>query len=117
MTNRALMDKSMSEEDFAGAVVDLALSCGWKVKREPPWRPACRKHDSAVGFPDLVLVRDGRLIFAELKAEKAKKPSEAQLEWIDALEHHDTRGIMQEHHYGVFVWRPSDWDEIEEVLR
>ena len=109
MTNRALMEKTMSELDFARAVVDLALSCGWKVKQEPVWRATSRKHDSAVGFPDLVLARKGQLIFAELKAERGRV-SKAQEEWMAQLRWAGT-GVH------VYVWKPSDWDEIVEVLR
>ena len=108
MTNRAIMDKSMSEEDFARAVVDLALSCGWKVNREPPWRMASRlrgkAQDSRNGFPDLVLARGGQVIFAELKAQKGRV-SAAQWAWLNELVGHD------------YVWRPSDWEVIVEVLR
>ena len=111
MTNRALMDKSMSEEDFARAVVDLALSCGWKVKREPPWRAACRKHDSAVGFPDLVCLKGSRLVVAELKAEGGTM-SPAQREWANRFE----TAAMYNDFVEYYIWRPSDWNDIEEVL-
>ena len=108
-TAREVLDKSMSELDFARAVVDLALSCGWKVRQEPVWRAATRKDDSAKGFPDLVLARDGWLYFAELKSAKGKLRTE-QESWRDALA--EVGG-------GVFwvVWRPSDWPEIERLLR
>jgi len=114
-TAREVLDKSMSELDFARAVVDLALSCGWKVRQEPVWRAATRKDDSAKGFPDLVLVREGRLIFAELKREKGK-PSAPQEEWLTALRAHSWNcGALGRFH--VAVWRPSDWLVIERLLR
>jgi len=111
MTNRAIMDKSMSEEDFARAVVDLALSCGWKVKREPPWRAACRKDDSAKGFPDLVLVDSARVLFVELKREGGRLGAR-QEEWRVVLEHAAQWNKYIEYH----IWRPSDWEAIRERL-
>jgi hypothetical protein len=61
---------------------------------------------SEAGFPDLVLVRDGRLLFRELKTATGTL-SEAQRRWIAALE---LAGA------DVRVWRPGDWDEIEATL-
>ena len=65
------------------------------------------------GFPDLVLCRPGGqgrvggVIFAELKRETGQvKPQ--QEEWLQAL-----RDAGQT----VYVWRPSDIEEIARVLR
>ena len=63
---------------------------------------------TSIGFPDLVLVRDGRQIFAELKVGK-NKPTEDQLRWLTEL-----RRCLPD---DVYLWRPSDWREIEEILR
>ena len=63
---------------------------------------------SAPGFPDLTMVRDGKLIFAELKVGKNNHPTEDQRRWLSGL----SRCLPQ-----VYVWRPSDWPEIKEVLR
>lgn len=57
------------------------------------------------GWPDLALCRE-RLIFAELKTERGKL-TEQQTYWIERL-----RAAGQT----VFVWRPSDWPEIEKEL-
>lgn len=59
------------------------------------------------GFPDLVLVRRPRVIFAELKAERGRL-LDAQRDWLAAL-----RDCSVE----SYLWRPSDWPEIERVLR
>jgi hypothetical protein len=60
------------------------------------------------GFPDLVLVRPPRLILAELKAnpetQKAGRPSDEQSEWLRQL------GLVPG--VEVYVWRPTDWQEI-----
>lgn len=59
------------------------------------------------GFPDLVMVRD-KVIFAELKSEKGKV-SDTQYDWIKSL--------AKAKQKDVYVWRPSDWDSIVEVLK
>lgn len=58
------------------------------------------------GFPDLTAVRAGRLIFAELKTETGRV-SPAQLDWHEQLR---AAGVE------VFIWRPSDMEEILKVL-
>lgn len=88
-----------SEAAFQQKVEQLAGHCGWRIYHT---------HDSrrsAAGFPDLVMVRDVRLIFAELKsdigarrarvADVDQRPgwlqlpelTNAQADWLQALEH------------------------------
>lgn len=104
------MKDQVSEAQWEKTLVALAHLNGWRVSGfrtaqvGKSWQTPVR-HD-AKGWPDLVLVRD-RVIFVELKTNKGRI-SDAQDEWIMALE---TAG--QE----VYVWRPSDWDEVVEVLR
>ena len=104
MTRKA----TVTEDSFKQAVIEYAQLRGWLVHHA---RPAMNRkgawatwQDGDNGFPDLVLARDGVVIFAELKREKAK-PTEAQMEWIEAL------GPL------ACVWYPSMWDAIERVLR
>jgi len=80
-----------------------ARLCGWLVYH------TFNSSKSDPGFPDLVLVRDGRIVYAELKTEKGRL-TKHQRDWLKAL---DDAG--QE----VYVWRPSDWDHgrIQEVLK
>ena len=97
----------MSEAEFQKQIVELAQLRGWRVFHD---------HDSrrnAAGLPDLILVRSGRLIFAELKSEKGRV-SEQQLDWLRDLDE------VAESSLGkvlVDVWRPADWTTIEEELR
>ena len=94
-------DARLTEKDFQGIVVDLAKLHRWLV---------FHTHDSrrsAPGFPDLTMVRRGKLIFAELKTEKGPTSID-QKRWLVEL---------QMAHPHVYLWRPSDWREIEEVLR
>jgi hypothetical protein len=56
----------MSEAEFQAQVVSLAELRGWRIFHD---------HDSrrnTAGLPDLILVRRGRLIFAELKSERGR---------------------------------------------
>lgn len=92
----------LTEKQFTAQVKDLATLFGWL--RYHTWVSI----HSPAGFPDEVLVRRDRLVFAELKAEKGKV-SERQQVWLDALG--EVPGVE------VHVWRPSDWDRICEVLR
>ena len=89
----------VSEKVFMAQVIDLASICGWLVYHT---------HDSRrsqVGFVDLVLVRK-RVLWVELKAETGTL-SPVQQVWSDWL-----KAAEQE----VYLWRPSDWDEIQKVL-
>ena len=65
---------------------------------------------SAAGFPDLVMVRGDRLVFAELKTMRGVV-SLHQAGWLGALL--DVRTVES------YLWRPNCWegrDGIEEVL-
>ena len=99
---RQLLDHSLSERDFQAQVVQLAKLTGWRVYHTYDSRR------SNAGFPDLVLVRPPRVIFAELKRQRGRV-TVAQREWAEAL-----RACPGVEYY---LWRPSDWDEVECVLR
>jgi len=89
-----------AEKPFMAQVIKLARLRNWLVYHT---------HDSrrsASGFPDLVLCRPPRLIFAELKSEKGK-PTMEQVAWLDALS-----GCGVE----VFCWRPSDLERVAWIL-
>jgi len=93
----------VTEADLREQVRDLCKLFGWKISFT--WK----SYHSPKGFPDLVLCNPGqhRVVFAELKSEKGKLTIE-QVEWIDALTH-----CGQE----VYLWRPSDFEEIVAILR
>ena len=92
---------AISEKRFQDAVVQLAQILHFRVYHTYDSRR------STPGYPDLTLVREGRLIFAELKSEKGKM-SKAQKEW-----EYDLRQTCAEY----YEWRPSDWEAIVEVLQ
>lgn len=108
---RALLDSAISEKAFQAQVVQLAKLNRWNVYH------TFNSQRSEPGFPDLVLVRDGCLIFAELKRQHAK-PSPAQRDWIQALSlvagTVGASGVIGA--VRVFLWMPSDWHTIERVL-
>jgi len=93
---------TVSERDLTGYVRDLARALGWR--RYHTW---LAKH-SPGGFPDEVLVRPPRLVFAELKSERGVLTLD-QEGWLEAL--------RQVAGGDVYVWRPPDMDEIARVLR
>jgi hypothetical protein len=105
------MTTPLSETEWQRQVTDLAEMLGWAWAH---FRPARTAHGWRVpvsgplgkGWPDLVLIRGERVIFAELKAENGR-PTPDQT-WLltlvaDAVE--------------TAVWRPSDLDRVAETLR
>jgi hypothetical protein len=103
---------TITEDQFLGQVLQLARIFKWRTAHFRPaktahgWRTAVQ--GDGKGFPDLVLTRPTRVVFAELKAAKGKLRPE-QTEWIDAL----TACPGVETH----VWRPADLDTIADILR
>ena len=116
---RAMPDKSPSqgpkgkgtwkdtelEKDFQERVCHLARLYHWRIYSIPDSRRV-----SLAGYPDLTMwnVEQKRLIFAELKREKGKV-SESQKVVLSEL--------VQIPHCEVYVWRPSDWDLIIEIMK
>jgi hypothetical protein len=91
------------ERDLMAEVRHIATGFGWRVYHT---------HDSrrsTAGFPDLVLVRGSRLVFAELKSLKGIVEPE-QREWLDDLAR--VKGVE------VWLVRPAaDYSELVESLR
>jgi hypothetical protein len=100
-------DDVLSEVRWQEQVIKAARLLGWT------WFHVHDSRRSPAGFPDLILVRiepdgTGRCVVAELKRERGKLTREQQA-WIDLL------GLVP----GITaqVWRPSDWPQVERVLR
>ena len=122
--------KGMTEIQFQRWVEVEAKENGWLVHHTHDSRRNSWTTDP--GLPDLILVRGGILIFAELKKQKGKVTKKQQI-WLDALNvvaasvfdfirrlfgsvgagfrHKKNRPIQ------VCLWRPLDWREIREVLQ
>lgn len=74
----------------------------------------------ASGFPDLLMVRRGRMVIAELKRQKSARVSPAQQKWLEALAAVADNTPVVERGFRaveVYLWRPADWDQIVKVLR
>jgi hypothetical protein len=94
----------LSEAEWQRQVIELATTLRWAEYH------AYLSIRSPRGWPDLSLCRPPRLVLAELKTDrKASKLSPAQERWVDLL--------GRCHGVEVYVWRPSDIDEVVEVLR
>jgi hypothetical protein len=99
----------MSERAFQSSVATLARLHQWRHAHfRAAWTPNGYRVAMAgdIGFPDLTLTRNGRLVFAELKADGGRLRPDQEL-WLEAL-----RKTCAE----VYLWTPNDWDTIEEVL-
>jgi 5-methylcytosine-specific restriction endonuclease McrA len=99
--DRAAKRLDITEAEFQRQVVELARLLGW-------W--TYHTHDSRqsnAGFPDLVLIRSDRIVFAELKSRRGKVRPEQQLV-LDLLAR--VPGVES------YLWRPADWDCLLEIL-
>lgn len=93
---------AIPERAFQQQVLDLARLCGWRAYH------AFDSRRSEPGFPDVVLVRGDRLIFAELKSRNGRVRAE-QWDWLGDL------GAVER--VETHLWRPDDFDSIEEALK
>ena len=94
--------KRPTEAGFQRLVEEYAVLKRWWVHHQPDSRR------STAGLPDLILLRPPRLVLAELKTASGKvRPEQAavmaMLRAVPGVE--------------CYLWRPSDWGRIEEVLR
>lgn len=132
MTRRAISATGeLTEAGWQAQVIGLARLYGWRIFHAPDNRPAGttgRPQRLAApegrGFPDLVLVKPPRLIFAELKTRTGRL-GPGQAEWLD-----DLRAVGQavglaaldrtvngrRPSVEVYLWRPADLDEVQTVL-
>lgn len=90
-----------SEADFQWWLRKRALEFGWLYHHNYDSRR------SDPGFPDTVMVRGDRIIFAELKTPKGKL-SGPQTTWLEALGDVDVES---------YVWRYDNVDEILDILQ
>jgi len=118
----------MTEAQWQRQVVDLARLGGWRIahfgvaRTEKGWRTPVR--EDGAGWPDLVLVRDGELIFAELKTDAGRLRPE-QEEWLADLQEVERRVMTERRQMptaagrlivSVLLWRPSDLPEVLGIL-
>ncbi len=126
-----LRAERISEAELQSAIIELAQRYGWLVHHARPARNV-RGWSTPIqgdsGFPDLVLAKNGCVLFAELKSERGRLRPE-QRAWMQVLDGEregallpDQRRVLRPIHDGgwvaIVVWRPSDWlsGEIESLL-
>lgn len=114
------MQRAQSEDQFQDAVTGAMTMHGWR------WYHTFDSQRSNPGFPDLVAVRAGVVLFVELKKQDGVESDDQRL-WRESLEQVQRSidaqlaswaGVTNPRHVlvGVYLWRPSDWPAIEKVL-
>lgn len=102
---------ALSEKQWQRQVIEYARLRGWRLYHHRPALNQSGRWSTALtgdaGLPDLILVRGGRLVFAELKTDSGRV-SQEQEQWLAAL----TACSCE-----VYLWRPRDWQEVVEVLK
>ena len=101
----------MTEAEFTNQLLAWAKTFGWRrFHVRSSGRMSNGKAIPVVqgdkGFPDLVLAKPGRLVFAELKVGGNKARSE-QTDWLDLLAASNAE---------CHVWTPAMWTQILAVL-
>ena len=106
---------TMFERPFTNKVIKFARDYNWEVFHihDQDSYENYRKIATGGGFPDLVLHRiddqgHASMVVAELKTDadySVVRPDQEQ--WLNAYKQF----------IPTFVWRPSDWEEVERVLR
>jgi len=99
---RAELDRHVPERELQRQITDLADLTGWR------WFHVYDSRRSPAGFPDLALVRRGRLIFFEVKSASGRI-SRPQAAWL--LDLAQVPGVV------AMVVRPSDWPRVERLLQ
>jgi len=96
----------ITEKELLQTIIEMAEALGYMVYHVLEQKHYARR--TSKGFPDLLLLRRNRVIVVECKSERGRVTSQQQ-EWLD--EFRTIPGLE------VYVWRPSDLDQIEEILR
>ena len=91
----------VTEKQFTQQVIDAARYMGYMVYHT--WR----SFHSVAGFPDLLMIREHRVIVAELKSARGIV-TEQQKVWLDAFA---LAGVE------TYIWYPDNWEDLVEVLR
>jgi len=92
---------AISEAEFQNTVIDLAKRCGFEFIYHT-WR----SDHSPAGFPDLIILKDGRMIVAELKKVGGQLSAEQYFWLLEFLEVTDD----------VYLWDEDDWNEVLKII-
>ena len=90
-----------TEAQFQRAVVEAATVLGWIAVAIP------NMIGNPTGWPDLILIGHGRVMFRELKTERGKL-SPKQRQWLERLQGAGADAALR---------RPADWELIVAELR
>jgi hypothetical protein len=101
--------KFASEAAFTNATVELFTMAGWRVHHDR-LKQNVQGH---AGFYDIVAVRRGRVVFAELKMP-GKYPEKEQQDWLDAALQPLGEAMVAMPIISA-CWYPEDWDRIVQV--
>ena len=102
---------AVKESDWLRFVIDLAHHCQWsavhfrsvpRLCADGSVRYSTPVQGDGAGFPDLLMVRPGQVIAAELKGPRGRL-TERQEWWIERLK----AGGMP-----AYVWRPANAEEL-----
>ena len=106
-----------TERDFQTAVIALARRTGHLVAHHHDSRRSIGRDRlvgdaDAAGLPDLIICGRGRVIFAELKAQRGRLSAQQHV-WLEALGH-----VEQASGGRVLArcWRPDCWPEVRALL-
>lgn len=98
---RALLAARMTEREFQAQVMAMLRLLGWRAYHTLDSRGSAR------GYPDIVALRGRRCLALELKTERGRVTQDQQ-DWLEAFA---AAGAESG------VWRPSQIEELTEVLR
>lgn len=100
-----VLQRACTERQLMDAVIECAERLGWRC-----WHDTDSRRNKP-GLPDLILVRGGELIFAELKTSRGQLRAE-QREWLEALGAVMDASENLDREWSpvsVCLWRPADW--------
>lgn len=107
----------MNGAELLDAIKPVAKFNGWLLHHDRPARRKDGRWYTAVegdaGFPDLVLARDGDVLFVELKGDGDEMGPE-QERWQKALGNDPILAQLRRYSHETRIWTPTDW--VEEVI-
>jgi hypothetical protein len=96
---------AMSEKEFTDRIRRTAQMFGWMGYH------TYNSRRSTAGFPDLVMIRERWIVYAELKTMKGRTSKHQDI-WLQSLQ--DVSDYAD--HMWVWLWRPSDMEGITRFL-
>lgn len=95
----------VNEAAFTTTTINLFTMARWRVHHDRMKQNV----EGHAGFPDIVAVRRGLVVFAELKMPGKVLEPEQVLWSIELNPTLERQGVRS------FVWYPEDWDRIVEI--